>query len=123
MAAFGRAAGIAFDRAARIAARSMSASDAHLAAAVARVWPDGVDGWEPLGGGITNHNVKVVRGDDVVVLRVAGKETDLLGIDRGTELAATRAAAALGIAPEVVGFVEPEGWLVTRFVPGRMPAV
>ena len=99
----------------------MSSADAHLAAAVARVWPDGVDAWEPLGGGITNHNVKVVSGDDVLVLRVAGRDTDLLGIDRATERAATEAAAALGVGPEVVAFVEPEGWLVTRFIEGRIP--
>ena len=44
-------------------------SDA-LAEAVARVWPDGRSTWEVLGGGITNHNVKVSRPDGVVVLRV-----------------------------------------------------
>ena len=56
------------------------------------------------------------------VLRVAGKDTNLLGIDRFVELEATRAAAALGIGPEVVDFVEPEGWLVTRFIHGAIPA-
>jgi thiamine kinase-like enzyme len=96
-------------------------SDA-LAAAVARVWPDGLSAWEVLGGGITNHNVRVTRPDGVVVLRVAGKDTELLGIDRTVELAATRAAAEAGVGPEVVDFVEPEGWLVTRFVEGSIPA-
>ena len=55
------------------------------------------------------------------VLRVAGQNTELLGIDRRTELEATRAAAAVGVGPEVVDFVEPEGWLVTRFVEGEIP--
>ena len=95
-------------------------SDA-LAEAVERVWPDGRSRWEVLGGGITNHNVKVTRPDGVYVLRVAGRDTDLLGIDRTVELAATRAADELGIGPEVVDFVEPEGWLVTRFVDGAIP--
>ena len=95
-------------------------SDA-LAAAVERVWPDGGSQWEVLGGGITNHNVKVTRPGGVFVLRVAGRDTDLLGIDRTVELAATRAADELGIGPEVVDFVEPEGWLVTRFVDGAIP--
>ena len=95
-------------------------SDA-LAAAVARVWPDGASEWGMLGGGITNHNIKVTRPDGVFVLRVAGKDTDLLGIDRSVELAATRAAAEAGVGPEVVDFVEPEGWLVTRFVEGAIP--
>ncbi len=92
-----------------------------LEAAVARVWPDGRSTWEVLGGGITNHNLKVTRPDGVVVLRVAGKDTDLLGIDRTVELAATRVAAEAGVGPEVVDFVEPEGWLVTRFLDGSIP--
>ena len=94
-----------------------------LAAAVARVWPDGVSTWEPLGGGITNANLKVTRPDGIVVLRIAGHETDLLGIDRAVELEATRSAAALGVGPAVVDFVEPEGWLVTSFVEGEPPSV
>ncbi len=97
--------------------------DDRLAEAVSRVWPDGASRWEVLGGGITNHNVKVMRADGVYVLRVAGKDTDLLGIDRGAEHAATVAAAAVGVAPEVVGFVEPEGWLVTRFIEGSIPSL
>ena len=92
-----------------------------MEAAVARVWPDGASKWEVLGGGITNHNVRVTRPEGVFVLRIAGKDTELLGIDRRVELAATRAAAEVGIGPAVVDFVEPEGWLVTRFVDGPIP--
>jgi thiamine kinase-like enzyme len=92
-----------------------------LARAVERVWPGREAQVEILGGGITNHNLKVEIDDETFVLRVAGKDTGLLGIDRTVELEATRAAAALGIGPEVVDFVEPEGWLVTRFVDGRAP--
>jgi thiamine kinase-like enzyme len=96
-------------------------TDERLEQAVQRVWPDGASRWEVLGGGITNHNVRVTRPDGVYVLRIAGKDTDLLGIDRGVEHAATLAAAAVGVAPEVVAFVEPEGWLVTRFIDGSIP--
>jgi thiamine kinase-like enzyme len=92
-----------------------------LAAAVARVWPDGASEWEVLGGGITNHNVKVTRPEGVFVLRVVGKETGLLGIDREVEHAATLAAAEAGVGPRVVRFVQPEGWLVTEFIPGAIP--
>ena len=95
---------------------------ADLAAAVARVWPDGASQWEALGGGITNHNVKVTRADGVLVLRVAGRETEVLGIDRAAEHEATRTAASVGVGPEVVDFVEPEGWLVTRFIEGTTPS-
>ena len=92
-----------------------------LEAAVARVWPGRNVRFEMLGGGITNHNIKVEVDGERYVLRVAGKDTDLLGIDRHVEVEATRAAAALGIGPEVVDFVEPEGWLVTRFIEGEIP--
>ena len=88
---------------------------------VRRVWPDGDSACEVLGGGFTNHNLKVIRPDGTFVLRIAGKDTELLGIDRSVELEATRAAAAVGVGPEVIDFVEPEGWLVTRFVEGEIP--
>ncbi len=92
-----------------------------LAAAVERVWPGRNAHFEVLGGGITNHNVMVELDGEAYVLRVAGKDTELLGIDRHVELEATRAAAAAGIGPEVLAFVELEGWLVTRFVAGETP--
>jgi thiamine kinase-like enzyme len=92
-----------------------------LEAAVERVWPGRDTRVEVLGGGITNHNLKVEVDGERFVLRVAGKDTGLLGIDRHVELEATKAAAAAGIGPEVVAFVEPEGWLVTRYVDGDSP--
>jgi thiamine kinase-like enzyme len=85
----------------------------------ARVWPGEEVRLEPLGGGITNSNFKVDVGGEIFVLRIGGKDTDLLGIDRSVEHAASLAAARVGIAPDVAGFVEPEGYLVTRFVEGR----
>lgn len=91
-------------------------------AEVERVWPGRGARFEVLGGGITNHNLKVDVDGERFVLRVAGKDTNLLGIDRRVELAATMKAAALGIGPEVVAFVEPEGWLVTRFIEGEIPS-
>ena len=94
-----------------------------FAAEVERVWPGRSARFEVLGGGITNHNLRVDVDGEHFVLRVAGKDTNLLGIDRTVELAATEAAAALGIGPEVVFFVEPEGWLVTRFVEGEIPSL
>jgi thiamine kinase-like enzyme len=88
-------------------------------AIAARVWPGRDVSLEPLGGGITNRNFKVSVDGEAFVLRIGGKDTELLGIDRDAEHAATVVAAELGIAPEVVAFVEPEGYLVTRFVEGR----
>ena len=85
---------------------------------LARIWPGRQAGVEPLGGGITNHNFKVTLDDGVYVLRIGGKDTQYLGIERRAEFEATVAAAAAGVGPEVVEFVEPDGYLVTRFIQG-----
>ena len=86
-----------------------------------RIWPGRQIRLEPLGGGITNHNFKVEVGDEAFVLRIAGADTELLGIDRSAEHAAAKAAAELRVGPEVVHFVEHS--LVTRFVEGTAVAV
>jgi thiamine kinase-like enzyme len=83
----------------------------------ARVWPGREVRLEPLGGGITNHNFLVDCDGKRFVLRIAGTDTELLGIDRNAEHAAALAAADLGVGPEVVDFVG--GSLITRFVEGR----
>ena len=88
-----------------------------------RVWPGRQATIEPLAGGITNRNFKVDVGGETFVLRVGGKDSELLGIDRSAEYAASRAAAELGLGPEVVAFLEPEGCLVTRYVDGAVGKV
>src|SRR5689334_18242669 len=74
----------------------------------------------PLSGGITNRNylVSPADGDDRYVIRLGGNDTHLLGISREVEHAATVAAAGVGVAPEVIAFIRPEGYLVTRFIEG-----
>ena len=54
----------------------------------------------PLEGGITNRNFRVNFGGNDYVVRLPGKDTDLLGIDREAERLATKRAAELGIGPE-----------------------
>jgi thiamine kinase-like enzyme len=88
-------------------------------AIIERAWPGRAFVVEPLGGGITNHNFKLTGDSDTFVLRVGGKDTELLGIDRSVEEAAARMAAQAGIGPEVVDVVRPEGYLVTRFIDGE----
>jgi thiamine kinase-like enzyme len=89
-------------------------------AIVARIWPGEQARVEVLGGGITNHNFRVDVSGGPYVLRIAGRDTAQLGIDRSVEHEASLAAAAVGIGPEVVAFVEPEGYLVTRFIEGTI---
>jgi len=88
-----------------------------------RIWPGQHATIEPLGGGITNRNFRVQVDGQQFVLRVGGKDTELLGIDRAAEHVASRIAAELGLGPEVVAFVEPEGYLVTRYVDGEVGKV
>ena len=45
----------------------------------------------PLEGGITNRNFRARFGGDDVVIRLPGKDTEMLGIDRRAERAANEA--------------------------------
>lgn len=71
----------------------------------------------PLEGGITNRNYRVRLGDSDYMIRLPGKDTSLLGIDRAAERIANEAAAGLGIAPAVAA--AGDGFLVTRFIDCR----
>jgi thiamine kinase-like enzyme len=86
--------------------------------AIGQLWPGQHPKVEALGGGITNHNFKVDVDGEELVLRIGGKDTALLGIDREHEHEAALLAARLGIGPEVVRFAD--GVLVTRFVEGEV---
>jgi thiamine kinase-like enzyme len=71
----------------------------------------------PLDGGITNRNYRVRFAATDYVVRLPGKDTALLGIDRSAERLANESAAALGIAPVVAA--ADDDYLVTRFVECR----
>jgi thiamine kinase-like enzyme len=90
--------------------------------AIARVplWQDVSDiRISPLEGGITNLNYRVDVGGECFHVRLPGRNTELLGIDREHEHAAQLIASQSGIAPEVIDFIRPEGYLITRFIEGR----
>ena len=70
----------------------------------------------PLEGGITNRNYLVVLGGNRYVIRVPGKDTSLLGINRDAERQANENAAAIGVAPRVVAQLDDPPCLVTEFV-------
>ena len=72
-----------------------------------------------LEGGITNRNFRVNFGGTDYVVRLPGKRTALLGIDREAECIANKAAAELGIAPKVAAMLTEPSALVTAFVSGR----
>jgi thiamine kinase-like enzyme len=72
---------------------------------------------EPLSGGLTNLNFKVVDGDENFVVRL-GEDDPVHLISRSNEIASCEAAFAVGISPELV-YHEP-GILIVRFVEGRV---
>jgi thiamine kinase-like enzyme len=95
-----------------------SPTDALLIAAIAAI-----PGWDELSirctrieEGRTNTNFRVEAGGQSFFLRLSGKDTELLGIDRAAEHDAATAAAAAGVGPEVVAFLPELGCLVTRWV-------
>jgi len=70
----------------------------------------------PLTGGQTNSIYRVRFAGRECVVRLPGKDTGLLGIDRETERAAAVAAAAVGVGPEILA---SEPCLVTAFIEAR----
>jgi thiamine kinase-like enzyme len=92
--------------------------DPRLEPALATVWPGRATTVVPIEAGITNRNYRVEVDGQTFVLRLAGTDTELLGIDRAAEVEAGQVAAEAGVGPEVIAF-EPElGCIVTRFVGG-----
>ncbi len=73
----------------------------------------------PLEGGITNRNYRATFAGREHVIRLPGRDTELLGIDRAAEGRAASAAAELGVAPPVTAVLEDPPCLVCEFVPGR----
>ena len=95
-----------------------SADAARVAVVMSRVpgWTGRAHVVGALSGGITNRNHVVDVDGERFVVRVPGADTDQLEIDRQCEFVAASRAAALGIAPPVLGLFD--GCLVTRFVAG-----
>jgi thiamine kinase-like enzyme len=73
---------------------------------------------KPLEGGITNRNYSVTLGGKAYVVRLPGKDTNLLGIDREGERQANERAAELGLAPPVAAMLTEPPCLVTEFIEG-----
>ena len=73
----------------------------------------------PLEGGITSRNFLVRFAGEDVVVRLPGKDAELLGIDRLAERAAGELAARAGVGPAVVVMLDDPPCLVTEFVVGE----
>jgi len=72
---------------------------------------------EPLGGGMTNLNFKVIDGNEPYVVRL-GEDDPVHLILRSNEIASCEAAFEIGVSPELV--YHENGALVVRFVDGKV---
>ena len=75
---------------------------------------------EPLAGGLTNTNYKVRSPRGTYVVRISGKDTSLLAIDRDNEVYNTIAAAQTGVGAPFVTALPEHGALVLGFLDGKV---
>jgi thiamine kinase-like enzyme len=75
---------------------------------------------EPLTGGLTNTNYKVTSPSGCYVVRISGKDTSLLAIDRENEVHNTIAAAETGVGAPFVAAVPEHDALVLGFLEGEV---
>ena len=75
---------------------------------------------EPLTGGLTNTNYKVTSPSGCFVVRISGKDTSLLAIDRENEVHNTVAAAETGVGAPFVAALPEHDALVLGFLEGEV---
>ena len=75
---------------------------------------------EPLTGGLTNTNYKVTCPAGCYVVRISGKDTSLLAIDRENEVHNTIAAAETGVGAPFVAALPEQDALVLGFLEGEV---
>jgi thiamine kinase-like enzyme len=73
----------------------------------------------PLSGGLTNTNYKVEVDGKPYFVRVPGKGTELLAVDRANEFHNTKAAAEAGVGPKVLYHLPEYDVMVLRFLDGK----
>jgi thiamine kinase-like enzyme len=98
----------------------MTEDAAHVQEAVSRVslWRGKEVSVSPLSGGLTNENYLVEAGGERYVVRIPGKSTELLSIDRANEVYNTKAAAETGVGPKVLEHIPDLDVMVLEFIPG-----
>jgi thiamine kinase-like enzyme len=75
---------------------------------------------EPLMGGLTNTNYKVTSPSGCYVVRISGKDTSLLAIDRENEVHNTVAAAETGVGAPFVASLPEHDALVLGYLEGEV---
>jgi thiamine kinase-like enzyme len=74
---------------------------------------------QPLSGGLTNSNFRVMVDETPYFIRVPGESTELLAIDRKNEVYNTKAAAEAGVAPPVLYHIPEYDVMVLKFLDGK----
>ena len=75
---------------------------------------------ERLAGGLTNTNYKVATAEKTYVVRISGKDTGLLAIDRANEVHNTIAASETGVGAPFVAALPELDALVLEFMDGEV---
>ena len=86
---------------------------------VERLWPGRAARIEPIAAGLTNQNFRVDVDGRPYFVRLPGAGTDLLAVDRANEVHNTRAAAAAGVGPKLVGLDHGSGAFALEWIDGR----
>lgn len=92
--------------------------NAEEAAARVTLWGGRTPRISSLSGGLTNENYLVEADGTKYVMRLPGRSTELLSIDRENEVYNTKAAATTGIGPKVLEHVPGVDVMVLEFIPG-----
>ncbi len=73
---------------------------------------------EPLSGGLTNSNYKVMVDGTPYFVRVPGESTELLAVNRENEHFNSKAAAEAGVGPKVLYHLSEYNVMVLEFIDG-----
>ncbi len=73
----------------------------------------------PLSGGLTNVNYLVEADGARYVVRIPGRSTELLAVDRENERHNAEAAATTGVSPRILEYLPDLTVMVLEFIPGQ----
>jgi thiamine kinase-like enzyme len=72
-----------------------------------------------LSGGLTNTNYAVTADGTSYVVRIPGRSTELLAVDRGNERHNAAAASTTGVSPRVLEYLEEWNVMILEFISGE----
>lgn len=76
--------------------------------------------YQELSGGLCNQTFKVYTKERTYVLRLNSRQNEYLNLTRHSEIEVMRKASQKGVAPEVIFADDPQRFVVTNYVDGRM---